>query len=300
MSNCPNMLNKIAGWKTDAKGLTGCMRSTGRAKEKAIEATDINMPLAIICASDGRVPSTVIVDIVYAEIMDSSIIISICCTAESSVQRPCLMMSTHALIEGVRVVKGAAVEASPSWTMGNSSAIMASRSPAAFLAAPAAKALPCFFCMSACSFWISSFILPTTDFIADICAITPTSSPRSRRAWSSSSIHCCCFDMRSRFFRSISSLAFFDMAWARSAFSLRCSASASSASLISSGFASCPSPPPTFAFPKPLSKAKPTSASFRAPTSLPPSPHIIVKAFLSFRTALMICSFWNGESRAKT
>merc|ERR550525_1865175 len=34
------------------------MRSTGLAKEKAREATDMRVPHAIICASEGRVPST--------------------------------------------------------------------------------------------------------------------------------------------------------------------------------------------------------------------------------------------------
>mmetsp|Transcript_92877 Transcript_92877/g.267191 ORF Transcript_92877/g.267191 Transcript_92877/m.267191 type:complete len:279 (-) Transcript_92877:325-1161(-) len=271
MTSCPNMLKRMAGWKTEAKGRTGCMRSTGRAKEKASEATDISVPLAIICASDGRVPSTDIVDIVYAEIIDSSIMISICCTAERSVQRPCRMMSTQALMEGVRVVKGAAVEASPSCTMGISS--MPSRPPTS-LAAPAAKALPCFFCTCACSFAISFLRRTTTAFMADIWPMMPVSSPRWRRASISSSIHCCCLDIRSRFFRSNSSFAFFDMAWARSESSFRCSASASSASFTSSGFANWSFPPPTLALPKPLSRATPTSASLSAPTSFPPSPHI--------------------------
>mmetsp|Transcript_76483 Transcript_76483/g.216230 ORF Transcript_76483/g.216230 Transcript_76483/m.216230 type:complete len:269 (+) Transcript_76483:919-1725(+) len=211
MRSCPSMLKRIAGWKTECSGRTGCMRSTGLAKEKARDATDRSVPLAIICASDGLVPSTDIVDMVYACIIESSIMISICCTAESSVHRPWRMVSTHALIEGVRVVNGAAVEASPSWTMGVSS--MLSRSLAIF-AAPAANALPCFFCMSSCSFLSSPCRRLIVDFTAPIWLMMPISSPRSLLAWSSSSTHCCCFDMRSRLFRASSSFAFFDMLWA--------------------------------------------------------------------------------------
>jgi len=41
-------------------------------------ATISSMVLAIIWASEERVPSTDMVDMVYAEIIDSSIMISIC------------------------------------------------------------------------------------------------------------------------------------------------------------------------------------------------------------------------------
>mmetsp|Transcript_84429 Transcript_84429/g.237362 ORF Transcript_84429/g.237362 Transcript_84429/m.237362 type:complete len:283 (-) Transcript_84429:293-1141(-) len=277
IANCPIMLKKIAGWKTEDKGLTGCILSTGRANENAKEATEIRVPLAIICASDGRVPSTVIVDIVYAEIIDSNIMISICWTADNSVHRPCRMMSTQALMLGVRVVKGAAVLASPSCTMGVSS--MPSISPV-HLAALATKAFPCFFCMISCSFLISVCNLPTATFMADIWPITPQSSPRFFLACSSSSIHCCCFDIRSLLFLFISSWAFFPMTCAFCICSCRCSANATSASLMSSFFAKASlEPPPTLALPKPLSKAKPTSASLRAPTSFPPSPHISACTF---------------------
>mmetsp|Transcript_62322 Transcript_62322/g.190447 ORF Transcript_62322/g.190447 Transcript_62322/m.190447 type:complete len:567 (+) Transcript_62322:848-2548(+) len=272
------------------------MRSTGLANEKANEATEMSVPLAIICASEGRVPSTDIVDMVYAEIIDSSIMISICCTADNKVHRPCRMMSTHALIDGVRVVNGAAVEASPNWTIGVSS--IESISPAHF-AAPAANALPCFFCICCCSFEISFRNLLTTVDIATMWPLTPVSSPRFRRASISSSIHSCCLDIRSRFFRAISSCAFFDIACAFCACSLRCSARASSASLTSSGLANSFSPRPTLALPKPLRSARPTSASFKAPTSLPPSPHIKANACSLLRTALMTCSFCQGDSRAK-
>mmetsp|Transcript_33364 Transcript_33364/g.77494 ORF Transcript_33364/g.77494 Transcript_33364/m.77494 type:complete len:276 (-) Transcript_33364:632-1459(-) len=268
MVSWPNMLKSMAGWNTEANGRTGCMRSTGLANEKAREATDMRVPLAIICASDGRVPSTDIVDMVYAEIIDSSIMICICCTADSNVHRPWRMMSTHALIDGVRVVNGAAVDASPSCTMGVSS--MLSISPAHF-AAPAAKALPCFFCMTSCSFLISPLSLPITAFIAPIWPQKPVSSPRCLRACISSSTHWVCLDIKSRLFLASSSFAFLDKACARCVASFRCSASASSASAIASW--SFPSEP-TLALPKPLRRARPTSASFKAPTSLPPSPHI--------------------------
>mmetsp|Transcript_28822 Transcript_28822/g.82552 ORF Transcript_28822/g.82552 Transcript_28822/m.82552 type:complete len:225 (-) Transcript_28822:2919-3593(-) len=224
--------------------------------------------------------------------MDSSIMICICWTADSSVQRPWRMMSTQAPIDGVRVVKGAAVEASPSCTMGVSS--MPSISPA-HLAAPAAKALPCFFCMTSCSFFISPFSRPMTDFMAPIWPQKPVSSPRVLLAASSSSTHCCCLDMRSRLFRESSSFAFFDRAWARCIASFRCSPRASSASAMASF--SCSSPP-TLALPKPLNSARPTSASLRAPTSLPPSPHMRQWAFWDFRTAWMTCSFCHGDIRA--
>mmetsp|Transcript_9897 Transcript_9897/g.29223 ORF Transcript_9897/g.29223 Transcript_9897/m.29223 type:complete len:408 (-) Transcript_9897:466-1689(-) len=223
--------------------------------------------------------------------MDSSIMICICCTADSSVQRPWRMMSMQALIEGVRQVNGAAVEASPSWTMGVSS--MLSMSPA-HLAAPAAKALPCFDCMASCSFLISPRSRPITDFMAPIWPMKPVSSPRWRRAASSSSTHCCCLDMRSRRFRPSSSLAFLARACARWDSSLRCSARAPSASATSISVS------PTLALPKPLSSARPTSASLSAPTSLPPSPHMRQCACCWPRTVRMTCSFCQGESRAKT
>mmetsp|Transcript_89161 Transcript_89161/g.277178 ORF Transcript_89161/g.277178 Transcript_89161/m.277178 type:complete len:380 (+) Transcript_89161:913-2052(+) len=225
--------------------------------------------------------------------MDSSIMICICCTADSSVQRPWRMMSTHAPMEGVRVVKGAAVLASPSCTMGVSS--MPSISPA-HLAAPAANALPCFFCIWSCSFLISFFSRPMTDFIAPIWPMKPTSSPRCLRAASSSSTHWVCRDMRSRRFRASSSFAFLESACARCIASFLCSPSASSAS--STAFASGASRS-TLALPKPLRSARPTSASLRAPTSLPPSPHIRQFAFSLFRTAWMTCSFCQGDIRAK-
>mmetsp|Transcript_36073 Transcript_36073/g.100109 ORF Transcript_36073/g.100109 Transcript_36073/m.100109 type:complete len:220 (-) Transcript_36073:2823-3482(-) len=203
------------------------------------------------------------------------------------------MMSTHALIDGVRVVKGAAVDASPSCTMGVSSIL--SISPAHF-AAPAAKALPCFFCIMSCSFLISFFNRPITAFIAPIWPQKPVSSPRCLRACISSSTHWVCLDIKSRLFRASSSFAFLDMACARCIASLRCSPSASSASAIASWSASVE---PTLALPKPLRSANPTSASFKAPTSLPPSPHIKQKAFSLALTAWMTCSFCQGDKRAK-
>mmetsp|Transcript_102202 Transcript_102202/g.329509 ORF Transcript_102202/g.329509 Transcript_102202/m.329509 type:complete len:382 (+) Transcript_102202:1003-2148(+) len=226
--------------------------------------------------------------------MDSNIMICICCTAESKVQRPWRMISTHALIDGVRVVKGAAVEASPSWTMGVSS--MLSISPA-HLAAPAAKAFPCFFCIVSCSFLISARNRPMTAFIAPIWPQTPVSSPRCLRSVSSSSTHCCCLDMRSRLLRASSSLAFLERACARSMASLRCSASACSASGMEVTDSSLLLP--TLALPKPLRSASPTSASLRAPTSFPPSPHMRQKAFWLHFTAWITCSFCQGERRAK-
>mmetsp|Transcript_71429 Transcript_71429/g.115244 ORF Transcript_71429/g.115244 Transcript_71429/m.115244 type:complete len:268 (-) Transcript_71429:2715-3518(-) len=265
------MLNKIAGWNTDARGLTGCIRSNGFAKENAKDATERSVPLAINCASDGRVPSTDIVDIVYAAIIDSSIMISICCTADSNVQRPCRMMSTHELIEGVRVVKGAAVEASPSWTIGVSSK---ASMPSAHLSDSAEKALPCFFCCTSCSFFISAVMRANTAFIALIWPITPVSSPRSLRFCISSSTHSCCLAMRPCRLRAISSLPFFAIACPRCCVCFLNSSSASSATAEVCDFSFSGASSETLALPKPLRSAKPTSASFSAPTSFPPSPHI--------------------------
>mmetsp|Transcript_32384 Transcript_32384/g.85532 ORF Transcript_32384/g.85532 Transcript_32384/m.85532 type:complete len:230 (-) Transcript_32384:881-1570(-) len=228
--------------------------------------------------------------------------ISICCTADSRVHRPCRMMSTHDEMDGVLLVKGAAMEASPSCTMGVSSIGSRSSAPQA-LAAPAAKALPCFFCIISCSFLISSFRRPMTVFMAAIWPIMPVSSPRCPLASISSWTHCCCLDIRSLRFLSISSFAFLAICCCFTVFSLRwiskaCSASATGPSLTASWSAALS----TLALPKPLSKARPTSASLRAPTSLPPSPHISVAAgspfTFNFFTAWMICSFCEGDSLA--
>mmetsp|Transcript_40899 Transcript_40899/g.96049 ORF Transcript_40899/g.96049 Transcript_40899/m.96049 type:complete len:212 (-) Transcript_40899:2962-3597(-) len=204
--------------------------------------------------------------------------ICICCTALKSVHLPCRMMSMHGLMDGERLVKGAAVDASPSCTIGVSS--RPSRSLRADFAAPAAKALPCFFCILSCSFFISSLSRAYTALTAAMWPITPVSSPRCLLASISSSTHSCCFETSSRRFRAKSSPAFFDTACCLCAISFFCSAKALSASTLSS--ASC-SPsflsPLTFALPKPLRRAMPTSASRRAPTSLPPSPHIMVETF---------------------
>jgi hypothetical protein len=72
------MLKNAALWKTEEMGRTLCMRSTDLAKLKAMDATVISEEPAIICASEDLVPSIDIVDIVYAEIIDSSIMICIC------------------------------------------------------------------------------------------------------------------------------------------------------------------------------------------------------------------------------
>mmetsp|Transcript_92221 Transcript_92221/g.197615 ORF Transcript_92221/g.197615 Transcript_92221/m.197615 type:complete len:207 (-) Transcript_92221:214-834(-) len=194
--------------------------------------------------------------------------ISICCTAESNVQRPWRMMSMQAPMEGVRVVKGAAVEASPSCTIGVSSI---SSMFSAHFAAPAAKAFPCFFCTASCSFLISFLARSTTAFMAAIWPQTPTSSPRVFRAWISSSTHCCCFETKSFLFRASSSFAFFEITICCCMASFLCSAIASSASAIASAFWPAE---PALAPPKPLRSAMPTSLSFKAPTSFPPSPHI--------------------------
>mmetsp|Transcript_49803 Transcript_49803/g.132106 ORF Transcript_49803/g.132106 Transcript_49803/m.132106 type:complete len:279 (+) Transcript_49803:797-1633(+) len=273
MANCPSMLKRIAGWNTEERGRTLCMRSTGRAKVKAKDATVIAIPLAIICASDGLVPSTLMADMVYAEIIDSSIMISICWTADNNVHLPCLTMSMQAPMDGVRVVKGAAVDASPNCTIGVSS--IASNS-LVILAAPAAMELPCFFWTACCSLASSVFILLITFAMAPNCALKPTSSPLALLACNSSSTHCCCLDIRSLLLRANSSDAFFEATCARAAVSFLCSANAVSAS--STSFKSSATSP-ALAFPKPLRRAMPTSASFKAPTSLPPSPHIRVATF---------------------
>mmetsp|Transcript_89567 Transcript_89567/g.142533 ORF Transcript_89567/g.142533 Transcript_89567/m.142533 type:complete len:205 (-) Transcript_89567:168-782(-) len=202
--------------------------------------------------------------------MDSNIIICICCTAERRVHRPCRMISTTELMDGVRVVKGAAVEASPNCTMGVSST---ESKPSAHLAAPAAKAVPCFFCCNSCSFFISVCSRPMTDFMAENWAMTPTSSPRALRFSSSSWIHSCCLETKSFRLRSISTLDFCMISCAFCWFSFRTASKASSA-FPTSAFCSSWFLASTLAFPKPLNRARPTSASLSAPTSLPPSPHM--------------------------
>mmetsp|Transcript_97181 Transcript_97181/g.173124 ORF Transcript_97181/g.173124 Transcript_97181/m.173124 type:complete len:330 (-) Transcript_97181:2576-3565(-) len=228
--------------------------------------------------------------------MDSSIMICICCTAERSVQRPWRMISTTEPMEGVLVVKGAAVEASPSWTIGVSISSRPSI-PSVHLAAPAAKALPCFFCCNSCSFLSSVCRRAMTVFIAAKLPMTPVSSPRSFRFSSSSASHSCCLDIKSLRFLSISTFDFCAISIAFFEVSFRTSSRASSA-LSTFSFAGA-FEESTLAFPKPLSSARPTSASFSAPTSFPPSPHMKEYAFSHFRTAWITCSFWKGDIRAK-
>ena len=93
---------KIAGWKSERIGRTGCIRSTGVAYEKASDAIMSSQPDAIICRSELRAPSSESAESVYAEMIDSSIIVCCCCSAESSVQRPCRTRSTTARTCGAR------------------------------------------------------------------------------------------------------------------------------------------------------------------------------------------------------
>ena len=57
-ASCPSTERSSAGWKMEARGSVGESRSSGRANEKAIDATESSSPLAISCGSDEREPSS--------------------------------------------------------------------------------------------------------------------------------------------------------------------------------------------------------------------------------------------------
>jgi hypothetical protein len=57
MASCPKTERARAGWKMEGRGSTGERESTGRAKEKAMEAMERRTPEAISWVSEEREPS---------------------------------------------------------------------------------------------------------------------------------------------------------------------------------------------------------------------------------------------------
>mmetsp|Transcript_41840 Transcript_41840/g.98010 ORF Transcript_41840/g.98010 Transcript_41840/m.98010 type:complete len:819 (-) Transcript_41840:1372-3828(-) len=210
------------------------------------------------------------------------------------------MMSTHERIEGSFEVKGAAMDASPSLTIGSATSASRPSSCSDISAACPATPTPYFL---ASAFRSSTIAFCTRAYMALAAPICPPKpdSPRAARARSSSWSHCCCLAWISFFFRSISTLncdaASFCFAWS----SVCCFASLSSADSPPSTLG----PPPdsslaTLALPNPVSSDTPTWADLSAPTSLPPSPHIRTRTparSCIMRTTLALPG---GDIRAKT
>ena len=67
VASWPSTESISAGWKIDFNGSVGERRSTGRANEKAIDATDSSMPLAMSWYSEERLPSKERAEREYAE-----------------------------------------------------------------------------------------------------------------------------------------------------------------------------------------------------------------------------------------
>mmetsp|Transcript_8587 Transcript_8587/g.34989 ORF Transcript_8587/g.34989 Transcript_8587/m.34989 type:complete len:202 (+) Transcript_8587:1076-1681(+) len=190
------------------------------------------------------------------------------CTVDTSVQRPCLMMSTVDVMLGSFEVKGAATLASPSFTMGTSPSA-SSESMAACEARPPAPPPPYFARRAATRRFCSVCSLARDDFIAVQAAHW---FPLASSFCSSSAYHVFCSSARS--FLSLSdsmriliarSLAFACNSIARA---LR-----SSGVICSGGFSPAFS---VFTPAKPESSATPTCACLSAPTSFAPSPHMSV------------------------
>mmetsp|Transcript_14096 Transcript_14096/g.41994 ORF Transcript_14096/g.41994 Transcript_14096/m.41994 type:complete len:440 (+) Transcript_14096:934-2253(+) len=215
--------------------------------------------------------------------MQLSIMICCCCRALNSVHLPCRMRSTQFLTDGALEVNGAATEASPGRTMGRPweapafSAAPSAPASGPVLGAPASYTLPCLWSYSRISRLSSAVYLARTALTAPACAMKPV-SPRLARASHSSSSHRLC--------RALSSFCFSERNWClacpacfvRLASTLWRSLSRASASCCFSA-ASFPFPSSgesstVLTLPCPARSAKPTSACFSAPTSLPPSPHI--------------------------
>ena len=57
MVSWPSTEQSSAGWKIEASGSVGERRSSGRAKEKAMEAHESSRPDAMSCGSEARLPS---------------------------------------------------------------------------------------------------------------------------------------------------------------------------------------------------------------------------------------------------
>merc|ERR1740130_515862 len=239
------------------------------------------------CGSEARLPSRGSAEGGEAEIMQCSMRICCCCTVETSVQWPCRTMSRQERMLASLEVKGAAIEASPSLTMGVPTSASSSSAMPGVLSASAAP----YFCASACfSLFSSACMRATTAGIAPSCALKPV-SPRRARASISSLSHCGCSLAISAFRLANSAACSLAIATRSAMPALPCAASAASEPAASPPPWPAPPPPPspssscapplisfrsTLALPKPERSETPTSADLSAPTSLPPSPHMSV------------------------
>eukprot|EP00967_Tisochrysis_lutea_P089647 scaffold127738_cov30-Tisochrysis_lutea.AAC.1 len=77
IASWPRTDRNKAGWKMDGRGRTSERVSTGRAKEKAIDAIERSTPEASNCVSEDRDPSNESTESEYAEMRQCSI--KICC-----------------------------------------------------------------------------------------------------------------------------------------------------------------------------------------------------------------------------
>mmetsp|Transcript_27225 Transcript_27225/g.79339 ORF Transcript_27225/g.79339 Transcript_27225/m.79339 type:complete len:394 (-) Transcript_27225:926-2107(-) len=242
--------------------------------------------------------------------MHSSIMICCCWSALSSVHRPWRIRLTTERIEGIRDVKGAATLASPGRTMGT---VASSRpwSGSAFSPSVESKTLPYLRFRAWASLVISCRTRSETFFTASIMPIGPTGRPASWRRCSSSWIQvCCCFMISCRFL-SRSALRTLAASLLRLSSFLACAFSSSSARDPPSAAPSAspgtmalasgaPASSVVLALPYPDSNARPTSACFSAPTSLPPSPHMSTWwSRCRCRNRMTLALPW-GEHRAKT
>mmetsp|Transcript_26760 Transcript_26760/g.67323 ORF Transcript_26760/g.67323 Transcript_26760/m.67323 type:complete len:383 (-) Transcript_26760:2565-3713(-) len=298
MASWPITEMKRAGWNTEVSGLTWLSFSMGVAKLKAKEATVRQMPVEMSCSSLLRDPCMCITARQNAEIMQLSIMICCCWTVLTSVQRPWRTMSRTELMDGILEVNGAAIDASPSLTIG----IMSADSSRAARPSSGFLCLGAFFMSSTWCSRSSLLMSIITCLMAPMLAIIPV-WPNWARRFISASSRCGWLDISSFFFLAMPSVKRFLCTAALAAISFWLALSFSSGLRSSFGL-SLPSPCSSellsaFMLPKPLSSARPTSACFRAPTSLPPSPHIRVVNPRSL-SALMTSALPSGDMRANT
>mmetsp|Transcript_1832 Transcript_1832/g.8183 ORF Transcript_1832/g.8183 Transcript_1832/m.8183 type:complete len:236 (+) Transcript_1832:944-1651(+) len=228
--------------------------------------------------------------------------------ADTSVHRPCRMMSTALRTEGTREVNGAAIEASPSFTCGVSMSSAPSIS-CIICENPGTPPPPFALARSACLRLVSVIMRPVAAFMAlnwahcSPAAVRRVSSSSNQAFWSWTSSFWSAF--RAAASRARASFTLAACSLTRSIFCAKVSALASVGTVTALlSFASFLSSSPagvTFlvlAPPKPLRSATPTCACLSAPTSLAPSPHMNVClpcCFSRFKTR----SLSSGDMRAK-
>mmetsp|Transcript_9976 Transcript_9976/g.24390 ORF Transcript_9976/g.24390 Transcript_9976/m.24390 type:complete len:273 (+) Transcript_9976:1144-1962(+) len=230
----------------------------------------------------------------YAEIRHSSA--STCCIwmVDTRVHRPCRTMSSTDRMEGSLEVKGAAMLASPSFTMGSSPVSWSPARSVASAAACAVKALlpPIFNCASSLRRFTSA-VPSATDCLRALKVAQPSPARvYSSTSWLYRSI-CHCFISSAFFLRSVAITVAFSLALRISSSPRFHFSSAVSWTVFFSPSLAVLAPP------NPESRASPTCACLRAPTSLAPSPHMSVKHPRSL-SARRTASLSSGAMRAHT